>query len=80
MNAKEAKEAIKLQGGLQIDGKVVRVTKFFKGLDYAEKVIDMQMKMQEFCNTEDACDNCPYCSQTEGEDRCMNDFIVVDVN
>lgn len=76
MDAKEAKEALKLQGGLQIDGNLRRVSDFFRGLEFAEKALDMQVKMQEFCDTEDACDYCPYRSDTEGEDRCMNDFVV----
>lgn len=76
MNAKEAKEALQLQGGLQIDGKLHRVSEFLRGLAFAEKALDMQIKMQDFCDVEDACDCCPYRSETEGEDRCMNDFVV----
>lgn len=76
MDAREAKEALKLQGGLQIDGNLKRVSEFFRGLEFAEKALDMQIKMQEFCDAEDACDNCPYRSKCQ-EDKCINDFIVI---
>ena len=40
MSEKEAIEALKLQGGLEITGKAVRVAKFFEGLVIAEEALE----------------------------------------
>lgn len=40
MTENEAINALKLEGGLQIDGKAKRVAQFFEGLSVAEKVLE----------------------------------------
>lgn len=43
MTKKEALEALKLEGGLEITGNARRVAKFFEGLAVAEEAIEKQI-------------------------------------
>lgn len=46
MDAKKAMEALKLEGGLEICGKMVRVTQFFEGLVVAEAALKKQIPVK----------------------------------
>ena len=67
MNAKEAIEALKLEGGIEITGNPVRIGTFFEALVEAEKALEKQEPKK--C-IEDSCPDhthykCPSCGKIQ---------------
>ena len=53
MNAKEAMEALKLEGGIEITGNLVRIGAFFEALVEAEKALEEVQKYRQIGTVEE---------------------------
>ena len=68
MTKQEALKAIKLEGGLLIEGKVRRVSQFFEGLSIAEEALEKQIPKKLAYQGEH--EKCPVCGSFYIEAYC----------
>lgn len=74
MTEKEAIEALKLEGGLEISGKAIRVTKFFEGLIVAQDALEKHIpkKPHKFIAYDGIERNgCPHCFEEYGKNEIL---------